>query len=864
MKTIITAWKATQSGMSLNVPILNFFALIIFWIGLNASEVYGQETYLVKGKVIDAETGEGIPVGNVYPKSNTALGTTTDFDGYFTLKLTDISDSIVASYIGYTTKVKAIDPSKVDENNVIILNFQLKSETRELQEFVFVAGEDPSYPIMRKVLKNKKLNDKRSLGAYDYESYVKIELDVDHVTERFGRRKIIQKVQQAIDSAGGLTGEDGYALIPLFLSETISRVYYQSDPERTKEKIIKTKIEGVGLGDNSPISQIIGASYQEYNFYKNWMKILEKSFVSPLSDGWKLYYDYYLADSVYIGEHFCYKIEIYPKNPQDLAFEGNIWIDKATYALKQIDVKIGKEANVNFVEKIKIQQEYNPTPNGPWIPGKTRVLIDVAELTEKSAGVLVKFYISQKDFAFDKKFPLKFFNETVEIAPDAYIKSEDYWAQNRHDSLSPAEIKTYALIDTIKQVPIVKTYAEIATVLSTGYKQIGPIDFGNYAYTYAFNNVEGHRFRLGLRTNTRVSNKFEIKGFAAYGTKDRRFKYWARFRLIPDRKRWTELAFERKDDLFLVAANPDDVEVPAIYLAFLNFFNVTDRGPFYRQENNAYIQRDIFKGVRLTTSLKNSQYKQIGNFFAFNDSENVDALPLRDFTTTELVIETRLSKDERFFYTGNNRISTGTRKLPILTFRYTLGLNDFMGGDFNYQKYSLSLEQSLPLGPFGNTYYLISSQYIPSTLPYPILKNHLANESFFYNFYGFNLMDYLEFISDRYVALNLEHNFNGLIANRIPLLKKLKLRTVLFANVLYGSLRDANRDLIPEFATDGTPLFQPNGLGNKPYIEIGYGFSNILKFFQINAMHRITYLNNSNNPNRVRRFGIFVSTRFTL
>ncbi|NJO00654.1 MAG: hypothetical protein HC880_02245 [Bacteroidia bacterium] len=151
---------------------------------------------------------------------------------------------------------------------MIILNFQLTSESRQLEELVIKAGEDPSYPIMRKVLENKNNNDKRALPAFEYESYVKIELDVDHITEKFGKRRIIQKVQAAIDSSGGLTGEDGKPLIPIFLSETISRVFYQSNPERTKERILKTKIEGVGLDNDSPVSQLIGASFQEYNFYK--------------------------------------------------------------------------------------------------------------------------------------------------------------------------------------------------------------------------------------------------------------------------------------------------------------------------------------------------------------------------------------------------------------------------------------------------------------------------------------------------------------------------------------------------------------------------------------------------------------------
>ncbi len=833
--------------------LLLFFLLSLYFAS--------AQTYTIKGKVIDAETAEAIPFGNVYPKSNPQKGTTTDFDGYYTLTLEDIKDSIVVSYIGYQKRLKLINPDQ-KEGAVFILNFQIKSQSQSLDEIVIKAGEDPSYPIMRQVLANKNKNDKRQIANYEYESYTKVEFDIDNVSERFGKRKIIRKVQEAIDSVGGLTGEDGQPLIPLFLSETISKYYYRRDPERVKENVVKSKIEGVGFSEDSPISQIIGSSFQEYNFYKNWMLILDKDFVSPLADGWKLYYDYYMADSSYIGDRFCYKIEVYPKREQDLSFEGVIWIDKATYALKQIDVKVGRKANINFIEKIKIQQELNPTEQGPWIPTKTRVLIDVAELTDKSAGVLLKFYVSNQDISLGKEYPLSFFKEPVEVEPDADRFTPDYWAQKRHDPLSPSELQTYALIDTIKQVPIVKTYSEILTIVSSGYYTLGPIDFGNYIYTYAFNNVEGQRFRLGARTNETFSRKLELKGYLAYGTRDGRLKYSGRIRYIPSRKVWTEMGLERREDIYQVAANPNGVTVPGAYLASLNFFDVESRGPFYQEQNSFYVQTDVVRGFTQKVSLINNRYTQIGDHFAYRtEPEAVESSPLeRNFTTTELLFETRLAKGERFFYLGNNRFSLGTKKLPILTFRYTLGLNNFLGGDFEYHKFNLALEQELRLGPLGRTYYNLSAGYTAFILPYPLLEVHLGNSGFFYNFYGFNLMSFLEFVSDQHVALNWEHNFNGLITNYIPLLKKLKWRTFLAANIAYGNLREANRNLIPATNAMGDPIEQPRGFDDRPYVELGYGISNIFKFFQVNFMHRLTYLDNPD----IRKFGVFVAARFEL
>ncbi|GAB4395962.1 MAG: DUF5686 and carboxypeptidase-like regulatory domain-containing protein [Microscillaceae bacterium] len=818
------------------------------------------QKFTVSGKVIDGETGEAIPFGNVYPKNNPQGGTTTDFDGYYTLQNVVAGDSIIVSYIGYFKKSKAVKAAEA-VNGVITLNFQLFGESKKLEEIVVVAGEDPAYPIMREVIRNKKRNDVRQLEAYEYESYVKIELDVDNISERFGQRKIIQKVQQAIDSVGGLTGEDGRPLIPLFLAETISRFYYRNNPERKSEQVIKTKIDGVGLGDDSPINQILGSTFQQYNFYNDWMKILEKDFVSPLSNSWKFYYDYYLADSLMLGEHACYKIEIYPKRPQDLAFEGVIWITKEGFALKQIDVKIGRTANINFIEKIKIQQELEPTEAGPWIPSKSRILIDVSEITEKSAGLLAKFYVSNRDAVINKPYPISFYREAVTVAPDATLASKDFWALRRHDSLTLAELKTYALIDTIKQVPIVKTYSGIVRILTNNYITVGPIDFGNIYQTYAFNNIENQYFRLGIRTNTQFSNKVEFKGFLGYGTRDARFKYGARLRYIPSRKRWTEIVAERSDDLVQMAANPDGLRVFEAFQASLRFFNVDDRSPFYRQESNFYVQTDLFKGFTQTVQFRNLHFQPIGNHFAYiRNPGQPESQILRNFATSEIVFETRLSKGEQFFYNGNYRNSLGTRKLPIVTLRYSLGLQDLLGSDFEYHKFGISLEQRLRMGLLGSAYYFLSATYTPSVLPYPLLEIHPGNRGYFYNFYGFNLMNFLEFVSDQQVSLNFEHNFEGLIANRIPLLRKWKWRTFVATNMVYGGLNVRNQEIIPVLDAEGFAVTRPQGFGEIPYIELGYGITNIFRFFRVTFMHRLTYRDTPDT----RKFGVFFSARLQL
>ena len=273
---------------------------ILVLISVLWSMAISAQSITVKGKVTDSGTGDPIAFASVFFKG-TQIGVTTDFDGYFLLKSTRRYDSLTVNYMGYRPKTKYI-PISIKES---IVNFQLDEDVINLQEVVFKAEENPAFQIMRNVVRNKKTNSKFSLESYEYESYTKIELDVDKLSDKFRERKTVQKITSVLDSIEIIAGEDGKPVLPLFFSEAISRVYFRNNPTLRHEDIVKTKISGVGITDGTTSSQFIGASFQEYNFYENWLSIVEKEFVSPIADGWKASYDYYLLDSLYLGNDYC-------------------------------------------------------------------------------------------------------------------------------------------------------------------------------------------------------------------------------------------------------------------------------------------------------------------------------------------------------------------------------------------------------------------------------------------------------------------------------------------------------------------------------------------------------------------------------
>ncbi len=812
-----------------------------------------QAQTVVSGKVTDANSGDPVPFANVIFKG-TSIGTTTDFDGRYRIETVQAIDSVQASYIGYITRSK-----KINRGTSQVIDFQLEENVISLQEVVFLAGENPAFEVMRGVVRNKNNNDKKSLEAYQYETYTKIEIDVDNISEKFKKRKIMRKISSVMDSVERMAGEDGKPILPIFISESLSEYYYRNNPKLKHEKILKTKITGVGVEDGTLVSQFIGSSFQEYNFYQNWLNIVGKEFISPIADGWKLYYEYDLTDSAYVGEHYCYRLDFFPKSEQDLAFRGTMWIDKATYALKQMDATVASTANLNYVEKIKIQQELEPTEAGPWMPVKNRVLIDIGEITDNMAGVLAKFYTSNKNIAVNLPQPQKFYARPIEVAEDFKIGSTDeYWNEHRHEPLTPTEVNVYSMIDTLRNIPVVKTYTEILKIAINGYLKAGPIDIGPYLSLYANNTVEGHRFQLGGRTNINFSNKWVLGGYVAYGSDDDEYKYQGRLKYIASRDKWTTLEAQYTKDIDQVGLAAEDLLGNSVFLTATRFGNLVR--PYYYEQGKFSMQRQLFRGYRQSITARYKSFNPLYNFAYFENPENTDSPILEKIETAEVTFEARYAKDEIFVQNDNDRISLGTLKWPIFTLRYTRGISGILGSDFDYNKLSLNIANDLKMGFFGTSSVSLTGEYIFETLPYPLLKAHIGNESNFYTTAAYNLMNFSEFASDRYVELRYLHRFQGFILNRIPLMKKLKWRLIASADVLYGRLRESNRNILSPVDQDGNPTDPIGFFDDRPYVEVGYGVENVFKVLWIEFFHRLTYLDRPD----VNKFGVKISFQFIL
>ncbi len=455
--------------------------LVLAFFSINSH----AQNYTITGKVFDSETKEPLPFVPVLIKGTT-VGATTDFDGNFSITTDKKGDSLVASYVSYK---KLVRPIKRGENQNV--NMPMLLEGVNISEVVVKAGENPAHRIIRNVIAHKPFNNKRKLDAYQYEVYNKVEFDLNRIPKEMRERKIFKPIQFVFDNVDSINSGEKPSL-PIFITESISDMYYRSNPTLKKEVIRANKITGI---ENTSITSVMGDMYQNINIYDNHILVFGKDFVSPISDNGFFYYKYYLEDSLFIGSTRCYQIRFKSKRPQELCFSGNMWISDTTWAVKRLEMSIPKDANINFINAANVIQEFSQIDSS-WMLSKDRLIIDFA-MNKNQVGVYGRKTTSYKDFVIGQPKEVKFyeFGDKIVVEDSALLKTDEFWDQNRHDSLSFREKKIYHMIDTIKTLPVYKTWVDIFTIFVSGYKVVNNFEIGPYFNLVSYNRVEGARCR---------------------------------------------------------------------------------------------------------------------------------------------------------------------------------------------------------------------------------------------------------------------------------------------------------------------------------------------------------------------------------
>ena len=801
--------------------------------------VLSAQTTKVKGRVTDKETGEGIPFAAVLFEG-TLNGVSTDMEGYYSYETRNPgSDILVAQIIGYETQSFRIVKGSFSQ-----VNFSLMPVKRELTASFVKADNRYIKWMLSKIDEHRDRNDPEKRPEYSCKLYTKLELDMVNPRNPINKALIPSKfdfIYEYMDTSV----VSGLPYLPAMISESTVHRFHRKSPALDKEIIEASRISGFSR-DNA-LQQFTGSLHLRNNFYDSHINIFDVNIPSPLMKGGLLYYNYYIIDSLQVDGRKTYKIRFHPKKMVSSAtFDGELLLDSEDFALRSIRAKLQKDGTINWLRDLVIEAENRRLPDSTWFYERSKFYADFS-VTLRDSSKMMAFLGNREMYYFEPEFNVTDWSklddnvDQVHVVKDAAAKDDSYWEQARPYNLTPKEQGIYNMVDSVQNVPLYKNMYNFFNMLATGYWDTKYIGLGPYHSVFTFNGYEGVRLQAGLRTTKEFSRKMRFTVFGAYGFRDKAAKYGGKAEFMFGTEPWRKLTLTAKKDVVQLGSGTSAIDYESnIFKSILRTGDTHKMSPI--TEFSVRYDHEFASGINASASLESMR---IYDTWAV-PFDTPDGGHLRSISSNQAHLQMRFSWKETWTRGVFAKQSMHT-KFPVLTFDVVGALKGITRDDYSFLRTEFSLKYKMNLAPAGFSFIRMNAGHIMGKVPYPLLKLHEGNNSFFYDKNAFACMDYYEFASDTWASLIWEHNFNGFFLGKIPLLRKLQWREVVVLRTAWGTLSKANDGTRSLGSESQATLLFPEGMTSlkTPYIETGVGITNILRLLRVDIAWRLTHVKRS-------------------
>ncbi|WP_316838035.1 DUF5686 and carboxypeptidase-like regulatory domain-containing protein [Pedobacter nutrimenti] len=812
----------------------------------SAVKVTGQ-IITVAGTIKDKVTKQPIPSVNVV-FAGIPGGVVSGSDGHFKIRTAKAAKIIRFSAIGFKTQEHHLE-HLVMENLLI----ELEENAQQLEGVSIQASQRPRYKnrgneaveLIRKVIAHKEQNIGPSNQGISFRQYEKLNLSVSISNELRSKSSLLRKFPFLAKTAD-TTLQPGKTLVPVFMQERLSQHIRKEQADKDKVKLLDSKESRIDQYlDEDGIDQYLERIYQPIDIYDHDIGLGGQKFLSPVASLAPEFYKYFIIDTLKREAGSVVHLMFSPRNKQDILFMGELYISlDGRYAVQHASLSINKEINLNWVKDLQIKVSYGLALDGKYHISKSVMAMDLGLFKGK-------YSIFGEKTILNDNYRTGLAMQDLEAVLSPGTSAQKNLPFSRPEELSPLEKNAYKNIDSLKQSSRFKTIMGFTAFVLSGYQKVGFMDIGPVGSFYSFNHVEGRRFRLSGRTNDDFSQKVVLEGHLAYGLRDEQWKYalGATYSFKPSG------VYQFPVSTFTLR-HSYETQIPGQDLNFIeddNFLlsfkrGLNDKWLYNRKWSAEYFQetKDHFS---LRAGYRNQELDPAGGL-VFRTGHPQERI-IKNIQLSEFVTELRWAPHEQF-YQGKRFRRPIRNEFPIFTLRAGAGFKGFLGGDYNYQNVSLNIFKRLYLAPFGHSDLMLEGGAVFGQVPFPLLVIHRANQTYAYQPQSYNLMNFMEFMSDRYASLHIDHAFNGFFLNKIPLVKKLQLREVASFKVLYGGISAKNLpqndpDLF-RFQRDRENRQTSFALGRTPYMEGSVGISNIFKILRVDYVRRFTYLDHPNVP----------------
>ena len=805
----------------------------------------------VSGIVQDAHTKEPVGFASVY-MSLAHNGITTDSAGHFTIHLDPSSkDSLIVTFVGY--QKFRIPASQIDLKKPFIIDMQRGANNGEV---VIRTKVNKGLFLWKKIMSKKKLYNRYNLPNFGYESYNKLEVDLKNFNANKAKKNFLFKSYSFVfDNIDSTSEKEPF--LPAYLIESLSDYSYQRNPRKFRETIKASHTKGF---KNESVSKLLGVMNQNVNIYGNFVNVMDKDFISPFNDNGDSYYNFNVPDTQILNGVKIFHFTFSPKRPGQNTFQGDAWVIFKTYQIEKITMYLGKEANINFIDRLSIFQEFRAINDSVYFLTRDKFFADFRTLGKHSLTLIGRKTTSYKNITINSdSITAVFKDQNIEelTKTDSAVgdHSDSVWNLLRHDTLSTNEKAIYTTIDKLLEMPKFKRLERTIKFIATGYKDIGNLEIGPWFNWISGNQWEGTRFRFDLGTNTGFNKKIYLHGYLAYGTKDKKLKGQAEaFWVVNKQPNRIILHGSYSNDIDNGISQYGEVSQDNIFSIAIRKPNTT-RKFVKTQQINFDAFKEWGKGFSTELFVAHRKFDPLLNLLP------KDSFPVttgQSLTSFEIALKLRFAYLEQFFEGDYFRYSLGTR-YPIVDVMVTKSIPGIFNSAYNYTKLTASIKDKLKISPLGTLSYKAYAGQVFGTLPFPFLEVHPGNDIYYYNKSTFSLMNRFEYLSDKYAGINIEHNIGSGIFRFTPLTRKLKWRQFWNIKTVWGSINTENRTLNNRIINDSTKARAFKYLNGGNYTEIGTGIDNIFKVFRLDFVWRF-------NPDaslpRSSRFGIFGSFQF--
>lgn len=691
--------------------------------------------------------GDPLVFVNVLINDSPRDGATTDLDGRFEINSSTPVSALTFSYLGYE-KLR-ITSEAYDFNEP--LQFQLKSLAYAFEAVEVIAGENPADRIMKRVVSHRHQNNPERLSSYACRTYNKLHFAwLPHqgkLSERMATRDSLgKKESRYLENVQKFSAKaDTHHL---FLMESITQRKYRR-PAQYLEEVLHNKVSGFREAEFVALA----AEVQPFAFYQEQVTLFDKDFLNPVSPGSTKQYFFNVEDTLYRARDTIFVISYHPRKGKNFnGLKGILHIHSAGYAIENVKAEPAEDRKLNFL----IEQHYVQLEDGQWFPEQLHFAMRWEQYPSPYLGIQASGRSFVSDVETELAFPPKTFRAkaSVVFAEQALETEDSVWQASRPEALSPLEEATYVYMDTLGEKHHLDRWWRRGKALSDGRWPMGLLDL-SLRRALAFNDFERVRIGAGLYTSDRLSKRFSIGGYGAYGIKDKAWKYGADMNVYLDKYKDRSLQFFLRND----------IQEPGV-IAFPLEPNLLTRRFFAQQMNEVQAWGAHFKGELLPFLDVQIGWRQESWDKLLLVDEEVVPVQFEPFSASIVSWHLRYAYGQQYISFLGSKVPDEDPRYPVLSLSFEKGLKNSIEPGVEFEKWLASIRYRYRIRRVGESQWSIEAGQVTGEVPVPYL--------FFSSGIGrdfqwltldriFQTMDQYEFLSNRFVHVFFRHDFGKLL-----------------------------------------------------------------------------------------------------